>query len=231
MTKRTDKQFKTNENKQWDKLAVDQKEDQKSYAVRLLHYFHYNPRLTLKSWTREEVLTWELLHALQILPRNIFLRRILKACTSTSKDGAIAAAYKNALIHVTVEPYPNLGLGGNKRNSKSDIGFHLKGESWIWLEAKTAPVPPQKLSHQLAIQRSALDKLNPNHSNLVIPLVPDTQSPDLETALRWKMIAATLQQTIEELKSNPASELLEGQINIAIELYKRITTHEPNLIS
>jgi len=213
MAKSPVKKLKDNENKHWKNLA----EGQKSFAVQLLHYFHYRPRLTLKSWTREEVLIWELWHALEILPRNIFLKRILDACVST--NGIV-------MIHVTVEPYPNLGLGGNKRNSRSDIEFCLNGKPWIWLEAKTTPVSLKKLSRQLAIQRSA-----PTHPTFVIPLVPDTQLLDSEIALRWNTIKTILQQTIDELTSNPAGELLEGQINVATELYKRITTHEPKLIS
>ena len=40
-----------------------------------------------------------------------------------------------------------------------------------------------------------------------------------------------LQQAIDELKRNPMADLLDGQINIADELYKRIVTHKQTLIS
>jgi hypothetical protein len=52
---------------------------QRSFVVRLLHFLHFRPRLLAKSWRGEEVLTWELLQCLHVLPRSLFLAPLLAA--------------------------------------------------------------------------------------------------------------------------------------------------------
>ena len=68
------KDSKYNENATW--VTLDK--TQKSYAVLVLYWFHFRPKDLAHSWTREEVLTWEFLHALKILPLRVFLSRLIE---------------------------------------------------------------------------------------------------------------------------------------------------------
>src|SRR5438067_457649 len=102
----------------WRKLP----DGQKSFAVELLHFFHYVPQRVRRCWTREELLTWELYRALELLPRLMALRPFVSLC---AEAGGNAAAATSQLLRdldpVQVVPYPRLNLGGNKRNCKADL--------------------------------------------------------------------------------------------------------------
>src|SRR5436853_6093421 len=109
-----------NEFARWKQLT----EGQKSFAVQLLHFFHYRPRCVGRSWTREEVLTWELYRALTLLPRTILLVPFLRLCADavwTAKPAISELLADPDAIRVVA--YPRLNLSGNKRNCASDIGL------------------------------------------------------------------------------------------------------------
>ena len=132
-----------NEFARWKQLT----EGQKSFAVQLLHFFHYRPRCVGRSWTREEVLTWELYRALTLLPRTILLVPFLRLCADavwTAKPAISELLADPDAIRVVA--YPRLNLSGNKRNCASDIGLCRLDDPRLWVEIKTATDPARGLS-------------------------------------------------------------------------------------
>jgi len=160
-----------NENKLWGKLD----ENSKSYTVRVLNFFHYRRNIIGQYWKREEVLTWELIRALDTLPKNYFLKELLRYIIKNKKE--LASVAENLIEkpnEVCVIPYPKLNLPGNENNSASDMELSYKNTK-LWIEAKTTPIRKEKLREQILTQTNALSKIN-NGSNFgVIALIPKTQ--------------------------------------------------------
>lgn len=73
----------------------------KSYVVKILHWFHYRPGRLKASWKQEEVLAWELLRALDVLPQRLLLRPLLERIASSSSD-ADAAVLRLRRSHARV---------------------------------------------------------------------------------------------------------------------------------
>ena len=122
--------------------------------VRVLDWFHYRRPQIARSWTREEVLTWEMLRALAILPRRVFLGPLLQRIGQCNPSiQGLTGHLQSALGRIEVEEYPSLGLSGALRNRAGDIGFRHPDGTRLWLEAKSVVVPPQKLLQQLTSRR------------------------------------------------------------------------------
>lgn len=207
-------------------------EGQKSFAVQVMHYFRYRTRLIPSSWTREEVLTWELYRALQVLPRSLLLEPLMRLCATTGSD---AAATMSELLrdasNVKLVAYPRLRLDGNRRNSASDLGFFLHGNDRVWIEAKTAVVKPKVLTEQLQTQRERIRELSVDASTVVVALLPVAQEGAFESSIRWTDIVVLLEGTLQSLRDHPSSELTGGLILVANELRERVLGHDPLLVT
>lgn len=205
---------------------------QKSFAVQLMHYFRYRTKLIPSSWTREEVLTWELYRALQVLPRSLLLEPLMKLC---AKTGPEAAAAMHELLRdastIRLVPYPRLGLGGNKRNSASDLGFCVFEEQRVWIEAKTAVIKPTVLAQQLQVQIGRLRELAGAAPTAVVALVPAAQEVVNESSIQWSDVASLLEYACQSLRKHPSTDLTEGLILVAGELRERILGHVPRLVA
>ena len=215
-----------NEFGRWMQLT----EGQKSFAVQLLHFFHYRPRCVGRSWTREEVLTWELYRALTLLPRTILLVPFLRLCADavwTAKPAISELLADPDAIRVVA--YPRLNLSGNKRNCASDIGLCRLDDPRLWVEIKTATVPAAVLSSQLRLQRARLRELAKSSSVAVIPLVPAGQRVASEPALRWAQVLTVLEAGLQILAEHPARELASSLAYVVGELHERIKGHAPKL--
>jgi hypothetical protein len=215
----TDSEFKL-----W--AALDPR--QKSYTVEVLHWFRYRPQALRASWTREEVLTWELLRALEVLPRSLFLRSILAKIVEANEAVSVSIQPLLDSDRVRVTPYPSLGLAGGKRNCRSDIGLGLDGMPTVWIEAKTASFKASDLKEQLEQQASAMAALLPGRATALITLLPSHRALSGFPNLSWGDVEEALR--FSELRIGeliPDASLAHGYCLIARELRKRIATH-PN---
>ena len=205
--------------------SVDER--QKSFVVQVLHWFHYRPTRLRASWTQEEVLTWELVRALDLLPQRLFLRPLLDQIASLSEEAKAAVRHLDG-ARVRITPYPTLGLGGGKRNCKSDIGLGRDGEQpCIWIQAKTASFKPADLDRQLRLQESAMAQLMPDACRLLITLVPAQRALGDFPNISWEDVCTALQSCEGELARLADSDLSYGYRALAGELRQRIESH-PN---
>ncbi len=211
------------------KLWAEADPRQKSYVVQILHWFHYRPTRLKASWKQEEVLTWELLRALEILPQRLFLRPLLHRLASRNEQVEMAVqSFGESRIKVT--PYPSLELSGSKRNCKSDIGLGLDGRPTIWIEAKTASFRASDLEAQLRQQESSMTSLFPDTPNALVTLLPAAHALSTFPNLSWDDVLSALRSCERELPlAIPDSELSHGYGLLALELAGRIEMH-PNRV-
>lgn len=202
---------------------------QKSYLVNVLHWFHYRPRRLRASWKQEEVLTWELLRALEVLPQDLFARPLLEKLASFGQAARRAVRYVLQAPVIEVTPYPSLGLRGGKRNCKSDIGLgHPATGPNIWLEAKTARFSTAKLREQLDQQSRAMASLMGEAPYVLATVLPGRCAMDDYPNLSWDAIVWALESCTSRLIDLIDDEdLRRGYIRIAEELVGRIQSH-PN---
>lgn len=193
--------------------------------------FFYRPKLVGCSWTREELLTWELYRALHILPRAFLLEPFMRVCSTAGSDAATALApLLRASSEVRIDPFPRLRLSGNKRNSASDLGLLLGDDHRVWIEVKTAIVKPTTLRQQLRVQSDCLRDLSGQAPSAVVALVPGEQDTDGEASVRWPNVVAMLEATLRTLADHPAADLVPGLALVADELIGRIVGHYPKLL-
>jgi hypothetical protein len=209
------------------KLWADADHRQKSYVVQILHWFHYRPTRLRASWKQEEVLTWELIRALDVLPQSLFLHPLLnRIALLSSQAEVVVRSLGTGRINVT--PYPSLELSGSKRNSKSDIGLGLDGRPTIWIEAKTASFRASDLETQLRQQESSMTSLMPEAPKLLITLLPAPRALTTFPNLSWDDVLAVLRSFEREVSSAISqSDLSHGYRLLAVELAERIESH-PN---
>jgi|GEM_PF-2066605 len=205
--------------------AVDTR--QKSHLVNVLHWFHYRPRRLFAAWRQEEVLTWELIHAMEILPQRLFVRRLLEGLDGSITRPAIRQVLGSSDIEVT--PYPSLELRGGKRNCRSDIGLGLPHERPnIWIEAKTARFTDARLREQLDQQYRAMAALLKNTPYALVTLLPAQRTITGYPNLSWDIVADALQSCLSDLaRLLPDEDMARGYTRIATELVDRIQSH-PN---
>jgi hypothetical protein len=209
------------------KLWAEADPRQKSYVVQILHWFHYRPTRLRASWKQEEVLTWELIRALDVLPQRLFLQPLLARIASLSTEAA-TVVQSLGKERITITPYPSLELSGCKRNCKSDIGFGLEGRPLIWIEAKTASFRASDLEDQLRQQESAMATLLPGIPKLLITLLPNGHALDTFRNLAWDDVLDVLRSFATEIMAAiPDPDLSHGYRMLALELAERIESH-PN---
>lgn len=210
------------------KLWVEADNRQKSFLVQILHWFHYRPTRLRASWKQEEVLTWELIHALRILPQSTFVHPLLRriAALGGGTQAAVAALLGKDRIQVT--PYPSLELGGSKRNCKSDIGLGREGRPTIWIEAKTASFKAVDLEEQLQKQQASMTALMPETETALVTLLPRSRALQGFPNLSWDDVLGVLHSCHAELVlAIPDTDMAFGYRAIATELAERIESH-PN---
>jgi hypothetical protein len=202
---------------------------QKSHLVNVLHWFHYRPLRLLASWKQEEVLTWELIRALEILPQRFFVRHLLELLGTSGSTAVSAARHLLQASAVEITPYPSLELRGGKRNCRSDIGLGLLHQRPnVWIEAKTARFSTAKLREQLDQQASAMASLLHGTPHVLVTLLPAHRRIADYPNLSWETVAEVLQSCIRGLEHLvPDEDLRRGYVRIAKELVDRIESH-PN---
>ncbi len=209
------------------KLWADADNRQKSYLVQVLHWFHYRPTRLRASWKQEEVITWELIRALDVLPQSLFLHLLLNRI-SLLNDHADAVVRSLGKGRINVTPYPSLELTGSKRNCRSDIGLGLDGRSTIWIEAKTASFKASDLESQLRQQELSMRSQMPDTPKLLITLLPARRALNTFPNLSWDDVLAALRSFERDLVAAiPQSDLSNGYRLLAVELAERIESH-PN---
>ena len=209
------------------KLWTDADDRQKSYVVQILHWFHYRPKRLRASWKQEEVLTWELIRALDVLPQSLFLHPLLDRISALSEEAKYVVRPLGQ-ERITITPYPSLELSGNKRNCKSDIGLGLDGRPTIWLEAKTASFRASDLEAQLRQQESSMASLMPDTPRLLVTLLPAQRALNTFPNLSWDDVVAVLNSFERQVSTViPQADLSHGYRLLALELAERIESH-PN---
>ena len=209
------------------KLWADADLRQKSYVVQILHWFHYRPARLKASWKQEEVLTWELIRALDILPQRLFLRPLLHRLASNSSQVDVALRSLGER-RIKITPYPSLELSGNKRNCKSDIGLGSDGRPTVWIEVKTASFRASDLETQLKQQEASMTLLLQDTPRALITLLPEPRALSTFPNLSWDDVLAVLRSCEHEVPSEiPDPELSYGYCLLASELAERIESH-PN---
>ena len=211
-----------NEFRRWADLA----ENQKSYTVQVLHWFHYRPNAIGRSWTREEVLTWETVRALDLLPRDLFLRPLLGELASSNGSvhtcaSLLAARHEEIAVHA----FPSMGITGPKRNRRSDIGLETPG-AVLWIEAKTTHIKISALVGQLQDQANALRVLADGRAHAVAALLPDDHpAPDWAT-VRWSTVATLLMRCRDAIEAAAVPESFRrGFVVLTSELLARLQGH------
>lgn len=203
---------------------------QKSFLVEVLHWYHFRTPALRGSWRTEEALTWELIRALQLLPKPILLRPLLDRLVLLGGETA-AAARPLLEAGVEVEPYPSLGYVDERPNCRSDVGLRARGHSRIWLEAKTRSFSAEDLSAQLAEQRAALSRIAPDEPTAVVALLPSRLAAAFRPCLTWGDVLAALEEGLAGLPCLlPERDVRRGYELVARELADRIRTH-PNGIA
>lgn len=216
-----------NEKTAWDELA----DGQKSFAVRMLHWFSYRPRAVARSWMREEVLTWELLNALKVLPRRVCLVPLLE--TIAFRNSACKSIIDHLLPaepDLIIDEYPRLCLTGALRNRRSDIGLRHPDGTQLWLEAKTVRMTKQAgrdLEQQLKDQQEALTRISGDKPSCVVALLAGDDAVDGFAAISWQDIAELFEKARAALASqNNVSGDMNGYLLMISELRDRILTHQ-----
>lgn len=200
---------------------------QKSYVVQILHWFHYRPTRLKACWKQEEVLTWELIRALEVLPQSLFLHPLLRLLEPVNArvEAAVHSLGKDRII---VTPYPSLELSGSKRNCKSDIGLGSNGRPTIWIEAKTASFRASDLEAQLSQQEAAMARLLPEKPTALVTLLPTARRLSGFPNLSWDDVLKTLRLFEAAVASAvPDLDMSYGYRLLAAELAERIESH-PN---
>lgn len=211
---------KINECNLWKKLG----EAEKSYTVRVLSFFHYRRNRIGQSWKREEVITWELIRALDILPRQFFLKELLEYIKENKKE--LAPVIEKLLENpneVFIVPFPKLNLTGNKKNSASDIGLSYK-DTTLWIEAKTVKIKESDLEKQILIQTKALSEINGGLNFGVIALIPGGQKGSA-TSFYWSDMQKIFERGLSKMEQACKDKtLINGYKIIAEELINRINS-------
>lgn len=203
---------------------------QRSFLVEVLHWFHYRTTALKSSWSREEVLTWELFRALELLPQEQFLRPLVTVLGTLSDDAAAAAEVLLKSEPIDVVAYPSLQLSGSKRNCRADVGFGVAGVQHIWLEAKTGPCSSKDLALQIEQQRTSLTTITPAGPTAVVALLPSGMPFDEGPLITWNSVALLFQSGIDLLRcAVPVVDVRRGYERIATEFLDRVTSH-PNSI-
>ena len=189
----------------------------KSYTTKLLDFFWYRNKQLKKSWRKEEVITFELLRALEILPRDYFLRPLLAKIQQAAPETQEVAKKLRAKTHeVEIHPFPNLHEKGNKR---SDIGLATP-QATLWIEIKTNNKGSKNLPKQIQNQQEALKKQTTNQQQAVIALL----TPNYEykgAQINWKDIKELLRNCEKKLETQD-KKIVQGLTHIAKELGDRI---------
>ena len=211
----------SNEKVLWDKLD----ERNKSYNVRVLNYFHYRRNKIGQSWKREEVLTWELIRALDVLPKQYFLSELIKFIKNNKPElSLISEKILKNIEEANIIPYPRLGLSGNKRNCASDIEISTKNTR-LYIEAKTAIVKKSELYEQIRFQRNAFKKMNKNSEFGIIALIVKSQEYD-NIYLTWEDVKNVLEDGLQKMENDYKNNfhIIEGYKKIFRELIERISS-------
>jgi hypothetical protein len=204
---------------------------QRSYLVEVLHWFHYRTTALKRSWTKEEVLTWELLRSMELLPQSMFLQPLLCSISALSSEAETAVTPLLLVTHVTVYRYPSLQLKGSKRNCRSDIGFGLAEGPTVWVEAKTARFKVQDLREQLEQQREALSASLQSLPTALVTLLPAFQAVPGIPNLSWHEVMRVFEAGVVALRSTVTNEdIRRGYETLAIEMIQRITSHPNGIV-
>jgi hypothetical protein len=204
---------------------------QRSYLVEVLHWFHYRPKALARSWTKEEVLTWELLRSLELLPQSMFLRPLLLKIAGLSSDFEPALAPLLNAPYISVFRYPSLQMNGSKWNCRSDIGFGLGEAPTVWLEAKTAPFKAQDLCTQIGQQRVAMAGIFQSTPTALVTLLPAYQAVSGVPNLSWNEVSLIFETGVTKLREGVGDDdIRRGYESLAKELIQRILTHPNHLV-
>lgn len=219
----------TNQSSEFDLWAKTCPE-QRSFLVEVMHWFHYRPAALKKAWAREEVLTWELLRALEVLPQQYFVRQLVRKISSLGRLAHDSATSVLEIERIVVTRYPTLGLLGGKRNCKSDIGLGNAEFPIIWIEAKTGKFKPEDLRAQLYQQATAMKDLYPKTQTVLVTLVPKSRSLEEFPNISWDDVVSVMTNGINLLEeSGLPLDIAYGYRTIARELIDRIESH-PNRV-
>jgi hypothetical protein len=216
---------------------------QKSFLVEVLSFFHFRTMHLKGSWRKEEVLTWEIIRAWQLLPSTLFLARTLRRLLITGgtfKDSKVMSAVQPLLDaiaaegDVSVKGEPSTRLDGSKAGACGDISIGLgtsaaNDSERIWFEAKTARVSkPGNLLKQVHGQKEALQRKEPSLPVAVIELLPCGVETELP-AITWGDVRDDLALGLEDLQESRSAVSLTGYQRLAMELVRRIESHPNNL--
>ena len=220
-----------NEKAAWDKLDAAKK----SFVIRVLNWFHFRPGQLAESWEREEVLTWELFRAFEVLPRRLFLFPLLDLISQRNASCAgLVSHLQSAGGSLQIDAYPLMRLTGSKRNRRSDIGIAHPDGTQLWLEAKTVILTSkgvEELQQQLQDQQEALEGITGNNSSKVVALVTSRDEADRFPVITWADVLCALESTIADLTAlNSDSNDFGGYLLVARELHGRIRGHQNRIV-
>jgi hypothetical protein len=199
----------------------------KSHLVQVLHWFHFRPRALKGSWQREEVLTWELIRALDLLPVESLLGPLLQALRGTSDSvGTVTECLLARLPNVAVTPYPSLQMNGAQRNCRADIGFVAPDGAQLWVEVKTSRAAMRDLAGQIRLQADALQRIASPSPAAVVALLPDGAAALDVPSVSWSAVRHVLAAALDGLPTViPSPGLRRGYERVARELDARIASH------
>jgi len=213
-----------NEKREWDNLNSENK----SYTTNVLHCFTYRPKWIRKSWIKEEVITWELIRALEILPRIYFLKNLLVLINKKNPSCSnICNNLINDLDKIKIEPYPRRGEKGIEYKQKSDIELSF-GDNCLWIEAKVGLWNKEDIVREIRGEKDS-PNLNKYQNNEIIALLPESQDYD-GLRISWREISKSFEKANKTLESDFKDiSIIPGYLKISRELIGRINTFKINI--
>lgn len=204
----------------WDKEVETDKRNA-SYLVTVLNFFHFRHGRLCRSWYHEEPLVWELIRALDILPRNSFMKEFLSLFHNVPcKNSFIIDKLKEQAGSLIVEGDFNLCCLGQKRNNAIDICIGNK-RYYLLIEAKIEILKEKKLKAQLLkYQHSPFCKKN---QYCILALLP-VKDPNIP-CITWKDVVTALNKSEIMLRTNFKSDISAGYLKMLNELKDRINAN------
>ncbi|MFA5887573.1 MAG: hypothetical protein WC852_02595 [Candidatus Nanoarchaeia archaeon] len=201
----------------WDKEVETDKRNG-SYLVTVLNFFHFRQGKLRRSWYHEEPLVWELIRALDILPRNIFINEFLLLFHNTPcKNSFLINKLREQADSLIIEGDFKLGYLGRKQNIATDICITNK-QYYLLIEAKIKNLKEKKLKEQ--IQKEQNSPFCKKNKCCVIALLPNKEANIV--SITWDDVITALDKSEEKLKSNFKEEIIKGYLKMILELRNRI---------
>ncbi len=178
------------------------------------------------------MLTWEVLHALKIVPRRAFLVPLLQVIGQHNPSlRDLTDHLLRDVAGVEIDEYHSLERTGNQKNAAGDIRIRHPDGRQLWMEAKIAILKPDRLLEQLETKANALRRVGNEKPTGIVALIPVKQPEPPFPFIRCARVAEVLaggQRSLED-GNNPSRDM-DGYPLPAGGPKDRIITHSKGMV-